>query len=105
MNKQHHDQLIKKVKEALHKHADAIKGAEIFVSADDSGITLKGVVDTKRERDKAMEIVRGVAGVKAVKQEFKVLSEQKRPAANNKPHSGHSLTSDDQGCSPSPRVG
>jgi|GEM_PF-5919966 len=105
MNKKHHDQLIKKVKEALREHADKIKGAEIYVSADDKGVTLKGVVDTKRERDKAVEIARGVEGVKAVKQEFTILSEQKKPDARNTPHPGHTLTTDDQGCSPSTRVG
>jgi hypothetical protein len=105
MNKKHHDQLIKKVKEALREHADKIKGAEIFVSADDKGVTLKGIVDNKRERDKAVAIARGVEGVTAVKQEFTILSEQKKPDARNTPHPGHTLTSDDQGCSLSPRVG
>jgi len=103
---QHHDEIIKKVKEELQNKAKEIKGADIFVSVENDAVILKGVVDSKKEAEKAVQIAKSVSGVKTVKEEFRILSEQKQPGdMGTSAHPGYSITNDDQGCSPSPRVG
>ena len=106
MNDKNNDQMVTKVKEALQKKAGDIKGADIFVSVEGENIILKGVVDSAKERDKAVEIAKSVEGVKSVKEEFRILADQDQPDAGMKDtqHPGYK-SSDDQGCSPSPRVG
>ena len=106
MNKQNNDQIISKVKEALTKSAEQIKGADIFVSAEGGRVTLKGVVDSNRERDKAVEIAKSVEGVTSVDEEFRIMADQSFAGLQDNPAMpGFDNANSDQGCSPSPRVG
>ena len=104
MKDQNNDALFAKIKESLTKQADAIKGADIFVSVVDGNVVLKGVVDSQKEREKAIEIARGVDGVQSVKDEFRVMDEQPDTGVKG-PSPAFENASDDQGCSPSGRVG
>lgn len=101
---QSNDPLVKKVKEALHKHAVEIKGAEIFVAVSGKKVTLKGVVDSKKEGEMAVQIASRVQGVESVKEEFKIMA--KGPSSGDDTGRPKVAETDEgQGCSPSPRVG
>ena len=93
-----------KIKERLTILADAVKGADIFDSVVGGNVVLKGVVDSQKEREKAIEIARGVDGVQSVKDEFRVMDEQPDTGVKG-PSPAFENASDDQGCSPSGRVG
>lgn len=104
MNNYNSAELINKVREALNKQADAIRGADIFVSAEGGDVTLKGVVDSQKEREKAIEIVRNVGGVSSVKDTFRIMADQQDTGVHG-PSSAFDMATDNQGCSPSGRVG
>ena len=72
MKDQNNDALVAKIKESLTKQADAIKGADIFVSVVDGNVVLKGVVDIKKECQKALEFAGGVDGDMSDKEELQV---------------------------------
>lgn len=105
---QSNDPLVLKIKEALKKHAKDIKGADIFVAVDGSKAILKGVVDSKKERDMAVEIALRVNGVDTVKEQFQILATQGEGYSTTGDDTGRPKideTDEGQGCSPSPRVG
>jgi hyperosmotically inducible protein len=64
------DDVTKAVKERLKKDA-RLKGSDIEVRADKGVVTLTGDVKDLGARARASEVARGVAGVKAVKNEIK----------------------------------
>lgn len=108
MNNNHNDDLlIANIKTALQQYAQDIKSADIFVTVVNKEVILKGVVDTPQERDKALEIARKVDGVQSVQSELKIMSENDKtdPSLQKTPHPGYANPGDDQGCSPSGRVG
>lgn len=67
--------LISEVKKALTNHA-GLEGADIFVSAVNQDITLKGIVDTQSERDKALDVARGVDGVMSVSSKLRIMADE-----------------------------
>ncbi len=104
MSDQNNDPLVKMVKEALQKHAEEIKGADICVAVSGKKVTLKGVVDSKKEGDMAVKIASQVQGVESVMEEFQIMPKGELTGDNTgRPDVGE--TDDAQGCSPSPRVG
>jgi Predicted periplasmic or secreted lipoprotein len=104
MNSYSSEELINKVRDALNKQAEAIRGADIFVSAEGGDITLKGVVDSQKEKEKAIEIAKSVGGVSSVKDAFRVMAEQPDTGVKG-PSPAYDMSTDNQGCSPSGRVG
>ena len=65
-----------------------------------------GVVDSAKERDKAVEIAKGVEGVKSVRKEFRIMADQPETGMNaSSKGRAYDTPGDEQGCSPSPRVG
>ena len=72
--------LITKVKEALERDSEIKSSDSIFVSTSEKTITLKGVVESEQERNRAVEIARGVHGVLSVSDEMKVMPESAEDA-------------------------
>jgi len=60
--------------QAKYAGDDVVKGRNIDVDTSNGVVTLKGEVDSKRERDAAEQLARETAGVKRVIDELKVAS-------------------------------
>jgi len=60
--------------QAKYADDDVVKGRNIDVDTVNGVVTLKGEVDTKRERDAAEQLARETSGVKRVIDELKVAS-------------------------------
>ena len=58
--------------QAKYADDDVVKGRNIDVDTVNGVVTLKGEVDTKRERDAAEQLARETSGVKRVIDELKV---------------------------------
>lgn len=91
------ERIIEDINEALTKHPE-VDATHIEVSCENGEVTLKGTVNERQEKRRAEEIAEEVSGVKEVRNELRVGSQQQQPqqGATGAPNKGSTNASGTQ---------